>query len=52
MKLIRFGEKGQEKPGIQNSEGKNLDCSSFGEDWNETFLTNNGLERLKVWKLV
>jgi 2,4-diketo-3-deoxy-L-fuconate hydrolase len=49
MKLIRFGEKGQEKPGIQNSEGKNLDCSSFGEDWNETFLTNNGLERLKVW---
>lgn len=49
MKLIRFGEKGQEQPGIQNSEGKNLDCSSFGEDWNETFLTNNGLERLKVW---
>ncbi|SFO50323.1 2-keto-4-pentenoate hydratase/2-oxohepta-3-ene-1,7-dioic acid hydratase (catechol pathway) [Algoriphagus ornithinivorans] len=49
MKLIRFGEKGQEKPGIQNSEGKNLDCSSFGEDWNETFLTHNGLERLKVW---
>ncbi len=49
MKLIRFGEKGQEKPGIQNSAGKNLDCSSFGEDWNETFLTHNGLERLKVW---
>ncbi|MDF2157065.1 fumarylacetoacetate hydrolase family protein [Algoriphagus sp. CAU 1675] len=49
MKLIRFGEAGQEKPGVLDENGKYLDCSSFGEDWNETFFTNEGLERLLVW---
>ncbi len=49
MKLIRFGESGKEKPGIQNKSGQNLDCSAFGEDWNEAFLTNNGLSRLEAW---
>jgi 2,4-didehydro-3-deoxy-L-rhamnonate hydrolase len=49
MKLIRFGEVGYEKPGIQNKSGQYLDCSSFGEDWNETFLANNGLARLEEW---
>lgn len=49
MKLIRFGQEGQEKAGIQNAQGDYLDCSSFGEDWNEAFFTNSGLERLKVW---
>ena len=49
MKLIRFGEAGKEKPGIQDQEGRNLDCSSFGEDWNENFLANDGLNRLKSW---
>ncbi|MFD2202911.1 fumarylacetoacetate hydrolase family protein [Shivajiella indica] len=48
MKLLRFGEKGNEKPGIE-SDGKWLDCSTFGEDWSEEFLENNGLERLKTW---
>lgn len=49
MKLIRFGEAGKEKPGIQNKAGQNLDCSTFGEDWNEAFFTNNGLARLEEW---
>lgn len=49
MKLIRFGETGKEKPGIINQDGKWLDCSTFGEDWSEEFLENNGLERLKSW---
>ncbi|GMQ29653.1 fumarylacetoacetate hydrolase family protein [Algoriphagus confluentis] len=49
MKLIRFGEKGKELPGIQTSEGKYLDCSAFGEDWNEAFFDSNGLERLSGW---
>lgn len=49
MKLIRFGEPGQEKPGIQDENEKKLDCTSFGEDWNESFFTNGGLERLKTW---
>lgn len=49
MKLIRFGEKGKELPGIQTAEGINLDCSPFGEDWNEGFFDSDGLERLALW---
>ena len=49
MKLIRFGAEGAEKPGIQDSKGRNLDCSAFGEDWNESFLGSDGLSRLASW---
>ncbi len=49
MRLIRFGEAGKEKPGIQSTSGKYLDCSAFKEDWNEKFFTNNGLARLQEW---
>ena len=48
MKLIRFGSEGQENPGIQ-LENKRIDVSAFGEDFNEKFFENNGLERLKEW---
>lgn len=49
MKLIRFGEAGKEKPGIQDANGRNLDCTGFGEDWNETFFAKDGLSRLNGW---
>ena len=49
MKLIRFGSKGIEKPGVETSEGKRIDCSQFGEDWNERFFGNGGIERLQDW---
>lgn len=49
MKLFRFGPIGQEKPGIQTADGKNLNCSDFGEDWNESFFANEGLYRLRHW---
>lgn len=49
MKLIRFGAEGAEKPGIQDHTGRNLDCSAFGEDWNESFLGSDGLHRLAEW---
>lgn len=49
MKLIRFGAAGKEKPGIQDQNGRNLDCSSFGEDWNELFFGTDGLIRLQDW---
>jgi len=49
MKLIRFGEAGKEKAGIQEKSGRNLDCSSFGEDWNEAFFASDGLKRLTEW---
>jgi len=49
MKLIRFGKSGQEKPGVELPDGKRIDTSAFGEDYNEQFLTNNGLARLAEW---
>lgn len=48
MKLIRFGQAGQEKPGLQ-LEDKRIDVSAFGEDFTEEFFENDGLERLKTW---
>lgn len=50
MKLLRFGKAGNEKPGIETKNGKKLDCSAFGSDWNESFLGNqDALERLQNW---
>lgn len=46
MKLIRYGEFGKEKTGIQ-LDGKNYDTSAFGEDYNEAFFENDGLARLE-----
>lgn len=46
MKLIRFGEAGQEKIGVQIGE-KKYDVSAFGGDYNEQFFAENGLERLE-----
>lgn len=49
MKLIRFGNAGEEKPGIQLPDGTNLDISAFGEDFNENFFGTGGISRLKAW---
>ncbi|OQP51147.1 ureidoglycolate lyase [Niastella yeongjuensis] len=49
MKLIRFGKTGQEKPGVELPDGKRIDTSAFGEDYNEQFFTNNGIARLAEW---
>lgn len=49
MKLIRFGEAGKEKPGIQLPNGTRIDVSTFGEDYTEQFFETNGIERLKEW---
>lgn len=46
MKLIRFGEAGQEKPGVLIGE-KRFDVSSLITDYNEAFFDENGLEKLK-----
>lgn len=46
MKLIRFGEAGKEKIGVQIEE-KNYDVSAFGGDYNEEFFADNGLARLE-----
>lgn len=52
MKLIRFGAPEQEQPGIVTNEGKRLDVSVFGEDYDRSFFSNNGLNRLKDWMIL
>lgn len=49
MKLIRFGNPGQEKPGLILDDGRRIDASGFGEDYNEAFFGGDGLERLAAW---
>ena len=49
MKLIRFGDPGQEKPGLQLADGRRIDASAFGEDYNEGFFAGGGLARLADW---
>jgi len=49
MKLIRFGEVGKEKPGVQLKDGTRLDVSGFGRDYNESFFGAGGITDLKKW---
>ena len=46
MKLIRFGDAGKERTGVVIA-GEYYDTSSFGEDYNESFFENEGLDRLQ-----
>ena len=46
MKLIRFGDVGKEKTGVVIND-EYYDTSSFGEDYNESFFENEGLDRLQ-----
>lgn len=48
-KLFRFGAPGNERPGVILPDGKMLDVSAFGEDYNETFFEKNGIARLSQW---
>lgn len=49
MKLIRFGQPGQEKPGLQLADGRWIDASGFGQDYTEAFFANDGLNKLSAW---
>ena len=48
MKLIRFGTKGNEKPGILDNDNIRRDVSHLFKDWNNDFFENDGLEKLKA----
>jgi 2,4-diketo-3-deoxy-L-fuconate hydrolase len=48
MKLIRWGAADQEKTGVIINDIW-YDTSAFGEDYNEQFFQNNGLERLSAF---
>lgn len=49
MKLIRFGEPGQEKPGVLLKDGSRIDVSAIGSDYDESFFGSGGLKRLEAW---
>ncbi len=49
MRLIRFGPKGKEKPGVQLENGTRLDLTAFGEDYTESFFGTEGVSRLQNW---
>jgi 2-keto-4-pentenoate hydratase/2-oxohepta-3-ene-1,7-dioic acid hydratase in catechol pathway len=49
MKLLRFGEFEKEKPAVELGDGTRIDVSAFGEDYNEAFFANNGIDRLQNW---
>ncbi len=49
MRLIRFGDRDRERPGILLPDGRRIDASAFGEDWNEAFFAGDGLARLERW---
>jgi 2-keto-4-pentenoate hydratase/2-oxohepta-3-ene-1,7-dioic acid hydratase in catechol pathway len=49
MKLIRFGLPDHEKPGIILQDGRRIDASAFGSDYDERFFGGDGLERLLAW---
>ncbi len=46
MRLIRYGDKGREKPGIE-IEGTRFDCSKMFKDWDREFFNDNGLQKLE-----
>jgi 2,4-didehydro-3-deoxy-L-rhamnonate hydrolase len=49
MKLIRFGDPGRERPGLQLDNGDRIDASGLGEDYGEAFFGSGGLDRLRSW---
>jgi len=49
MKLIRFGQAGKEKPGLQLKDGKRIDVTGFGSDYTEGFFESHGLKNLSSW---
>lgn len=49
MKLLRFGEPGHERPGLQLPDGRRVDTSAVTRDYDEAFFADGGLRRLDQW---
>lgn len=47
MKLIRFGNTGDERPGIIDENNQRRDLSGLFKDWNRDFFTGQGIALLK-----
>ena len=48
MKLIRFGDPGQEKPGLLLPDGRSVDVSGLVGDYDEDFFGGAALEELRA----
>ncbi|MBN3849577.1 fumarylacetoacetate hydrolase family protein [Paraburkholderia sp. Ac-20342] len=48
MKLVRFGNVGQEKPGLIDKDGKLRDLSKHVSDFNPAFFAENGIEKIRA----
>jgi 2,4-diketo-3-deoxy-L-fuconate hydrolase len=46
MRLIQFGPRNHEKPGILDADGRRRDLSAHFSRWNADFFANDGLTRL------
>jgi 2,4-diketo-3-deoxy-L-fuconate hydrolase len=46
MRLVQFGLRGQEKPGILSADGKRKDLAAFFSRWDGEFFRNDGIVRL------
>jgi 2-keto-4-pentenoate hydratase/2-oxohepta-3-ene-1,7-dioic acid hydratase in catechol pathway len=49
MRLVRIGERGNEKPGLLLDDGSRVDVSSSGMDYDEKFFGGDGVEKLRRW---
>ncbi len=49
MKLIRYGQPGEEKPGITLSDGRSLDTTHVTNDYDEAFFASGGIQRIQDW---
>ena len=49
MKLVRYGPRGQEKPGILDAAGKVRDLSAHVADIAGPALSPEGLGKLRAW---
>ncbi len=48
MKLVRFGQRGQEKPGIVTPDGRLKDVSEHVRDYDHAFFAGGGLAALRA----
>jgi 2-keto-4-pentenoate hydratase/2-oxohepta-3-ene-1,7-dioic acid hydratase in catechol pathway len=49
MKLIRFGDPGEERPGVLLENGRMVDASTVADDYDEAFFAGGGLDLLDAW---
>lgn len=50
MKLIRFGNEGDESPGLQLEDGTRIDATGFGMNWDGAFFADPAnMDSLKAW---